>query len=243
VKTLHVVRHGQASWLADDYDELTDLGRRQARVAGSALAQRGIEPQLVVSGALERHRDTARLAIEEAGWSFDPQVDDRWAEFDHVDLVARFDPAYPTHGHLARAMGEADGHERVSRLMLGAMTAWVEDTGDGGFTETFEQFCTRVYAAADDVVAQLDEDGIAVVFTSGGPIGALALRALAGSADQWIRLAISANGAVSTFVELEEGTGPVLSTLNDFSYLDLADLVTFAARHEPRRRPATPDRA
>jgi len=226
VKTLHLVRHGQASWHGEDYDELTDLGRRQSSVVGSALAERRIQPDLVVSGALRRHRDTAELASATAGWQARHHVDERWAEFDHVDLVARFDPAYRTHGDLARALAGVDGDQLVSRLMLGSMAKWVAD--DGEFAETFSQFCARVGAAADDVLTRLGDDQVAVVFTSGGVIGALALRALGGASDQWIRLAISANAAVSTFVALESGL--VLSTLNDLSHLEIADLVTFSAK-------------
>jgi len=229
MKTLHLVRHGQASWHGEDYDDLTELGRRQSTVVGEALAERRISPDQVVSGALRRQRDTAELASVAAGWSAERQVDERWAEFDHVDLVARFDPAYRTHGDLARALAETDGDQLVSRLMVGSMARWV--AAEGEFAETFSQFTDRVGAAADDLLSRLDDGQVAVVFTSGGVIGALALRALDGPPEQWVRLAISANGAVSTFVELESGLA--LGTLNDHAHLEIADLVTFSAKqHE-----------
>lgn len=236
MKTLHLVRHGQASWHGEEYDELTDLGRRQATVVGAALAERRIRPDLVVSGALRRQRDTALLASRAAGWQSDLEVDERWAEFDHVDLVARFDPAYRTHGDLARALTETDGDQLVSRLMVGSMARWV--AAEGEFAETFDQFGARVAAAADGALDRLDDGQAAVVFTSGGVIGALALRALAGQPEQWVRLAISANGAVSTFVELESGLA--LGTLNDHGHLQVADLVTFSAKQQEQSAAGRP---
>jgi broad specificity phosphatase PhoE len=39
--TLYLVRHGQASFGADDYDQLSDLGRAQAVRLGEYLARTG----------------------------------------------------------------------------------------------------------------------------------------------------------------------------------------------------------
>ena len=38
---IYVVRHGEASWHAEDYDQLTDKGHAQARSVGAELAARG----------------------------------------------------------------------------------------------------------------------------------------------------------------------------------------------------------
>ncbi|MGD9530989.1 MAG: histidine phosphatase family protein, partial [Pseudonocardia sp.] len=53
-----LVRHGQASFGAADYDELSPLGRRQAQVVGEELARRGLREPLLVRGTLRRQRDT-----------------------------------------------------------------------------------------------------------------------------------------------------------------------------------------
>ena len=56
-----LVRHGQASFGAEDYDVLSDLGREQARSLGEELRRRDLRDPLVVSGTLRRQRDTAAL--------------------------------------------------------------------------------------------------------------------------------------------------------------------------------------
>ena len=57
-----LVRHGQASFGADDYDVLSETGWEQARLLGAWLAARGVAPDVVVRGGMRRHRETARGA-------------------------------------------------------------------------------------------------------------------------------------------------------------------------------------
>ena len=69
---IYVVRHGEASWHAEYYDQLTDKGHAQARAVGAELAARGIRPDVVVSGTLRRHRETAAGLPECAPGAFLP---------------------------------------------------------------------------------------------------------------------------------------------------------------------------
>ena len=69
-----LVRHGQASWGADDYDALSETGWEQSRLLGRALAGRGVEPTLIVHGSMRRHRETA----EAAGLADRATVDPGW---------------------------------------------------------------------------------------------------------------------------------------------------------------------
>ncbi|MFK8029127.1 MAG: histidine phosphatase family protein, partial [Gammaproteobacteria bacterium] len=62
-----LVRHGQASFGAENYDQLSDLGRLQASAVGVQLARAGIKPGRVYSGDMERQKDTATLALKSMG--------------------------------------------------------------------------------------------------------------------------------------------------------------------------------
>jgi phosphohistidine phosphatase len=65
---LWLLRHAQAAdGLPDDERPLTELGRRQARAAGLALARLGVTPELCLSSPKLRARDTAALACEALG--------------------------------------------------------------------------------------------------------------------------------------------------------------------------------
>src|SRR5471032_960728 len=56
--TLYLVRHGQASFGAADYDNLSELGHRQAVRLGEYWRERGIVFDAVITGTLKRHRQT-----------------------------------------------------------------------------------------------------------------------------------------------------------------------------------------
>ena len=55
--TLYLVRHGQASFGAADYDRLSDLGHRQCAQLGAWMEARGLRFEGVLRGSLRRHRE------------------------------------------------------------------------------------------------------------------------------------------------------------------------------------------
>jgi phosphohistidine phosphatase len=65
---LWLLRHAQAAdGVPDDERPLTELGRRQARAAGLALARLGVAPELCLSSPKLRALETATLACEPLG--------------------------------------------------------------------------------------------------------------------------------------------------------------------------------
>jgi phosphohistidine phosphatase len=76
MKTLYVLRHGQAAPEQDaDTDharELTARGRGEVRRAAAALLERGKPPSLVLSSSATRARQTAELCLE--GWQPGPEL-------------------------------------------------------------------------------------------------------------------------------------------------------------------------
>jgi broad specificity phosphatase PhoE len=56
--TLYLVRHGQASFGADDYDNLSPLGHQQSQRLGDYFRERGLQFEAVLMGSLKRHRQT-----------------------------------------------------------------------------------------------------------------------------------------------------------------------------------------
>jgi broad specificity phosphatase PhoE len=65
--TLYLVRHGQASFGADDYDQLSALGRRQSVRLGEYLRGKGLNFDAVLTGTLRRHAQTWAGIAEGAG--------------------------------------------------------------------------------------------------------------------------------------------------------------------------------
>ena len=78
--TIYIIRHGQASFGADGYDKLSELGCRQAEVTGEYLARAGIQFDTVYSGDLLRQRETCQLAISSQGREPAHHIDPRFNE-------------------------------------------------------------------------------------------------------------------------------------------------------------------
>src|SRR5436305_8089873 len=61
---LFLIRHGQASFLEQNYDKLSSMGERQARLLGEHWAKRRVCFHQVYSGPRSRQTETARIAGE-----------------------------------------------------------------------------------------------------------------------------------------------------------------------------------
>lgn len=65
MKTLYLLRHGQAPWtpeLSDDFSRVLNAdGERQAAAVGLRLAQAEARPEMIVASPSDRTRQTARL--------------------------------------------------------------------------------------------------------------------------------------------------------------------------------------
>lgn len=148
---LLLVRHGQASWGADDYDVLSPLGHSQAAALGEIWRDRGVVPDRVVIGGLRRHRETALAA----GLS-DVEVDEGWDEFDHVGMLGK--TAMPDDATTDRAVFQQWFETTTDR--------WTSGEYDD-YDETFADFGGRVEDALGRVAAY---PGVTAVVTSGGPV-------------------------------------------------------------------------
>jgi broad specificity phosphatase PhoE len=213
VGQLLLVRHGQASWDSEDYDVLSETGWEQSRLLGRSLAARGIRPDLVVTGGMRRHRETAEACLEELGATVGTGVDAGWDEFDHVAMLGAlpqpFDGRQPT---------KAEFQEWFER----ATDRWTGGEHDAEYAESFEAFTARVDSALRRT-AEAAGSGTALVFSSGGPIawcvaGLLADdRVVAGSL--WRRLnPVCVNSGVTRLVTGRRGTTMV--SFNGHAHLD-----------------------
>ena len=64
--TIYLIRHGQASFGAESYDKLSPNGELQAILLGQYFNQILKEAPYVVAGSMQRHQQTATLALHNA---------------------------------------------------------------------------------------------------------------------------------------------------------------------------------
>jgi broad specificity phosphatase PhoE len=221
MSVLLLVRHGQASFGADDYDALSETGHEQARILGRDLAARGVRPELVVRGELRRHRETAEGILEGLGSAGEVpvSVDAGWDEFDfdHVLQVHR-----PSEG--SRSVMASVGDLPVDRQRAAfqayfeeATARWTGGSADHEYAEPFPSFVRRVTGALDRVAQ--DAAGTVLVVSSGGPIALAASHLLAGDASLWDRLnRVAVNTAVTKVIGGRSGLH--LSAFNTHTHLE-----------------------
>ena len=182
--TLYVIRHGQASLFTDDYDRLSDLGRRQARTLADAWLNRGLEFDAVWTGDLKRQVDTAKevaAAFSAAGRPFPEPV--RAAGLNEYPA----DEIMATLGHTLRerdpriaelfaaAESATDGSERsrhFQRLLEAVIGHWV--SGEHAPDEapvSWRSWSDGVRQSLSEAMSRAEKGAAIAVFTSGGVIG------------------------------------------------------------------------
>lgn len=219
--TITLVRHGQASFLAADYDALSEVGVRQARVLGAALASSAPLPATVVCGTMRRHRQTAEACLAAMGLSLRWDVDAGWDEYDHLEIIRAFEPRFADHAVLAAELaGSGRPEEAFQRMFAAAVRRWTGGAHDADYREPWPAFLSRV----DDALRRLEPAaaGGVLVFTSGGPIAA-ACRGLLGLPEaQALRHGWTLVNAGITRIEVGEG-GLALRGFNESAHLEGPD--------------------
>ena len=212
MSSILLVRHGQASFGAADYDVLSPTGHEQSRVLGAALAARGVTPDVVVVGEMRRHAETAAGVLAGAGWTADQVVDAGWNEFDHEQVLGVHESPTAREGESEKAAFQRWFEEATRR--------WTSGEHEDAYDESFATFTARVDASMARVAASLPSRGTAVVLTSGGAIAWIVASLLADDVpartDLWLRLnPVSINTGTSTIVRGARGTTLVAFNAHD----------------------------
>jgi broad specificity phosphatase PhoE len=176
--SLLLVRHGQASAGAADYDRLSERGVLQSQRLGRWLADSGHRFDAVLVGGMRRHRQTFDAiadAYSERGMTLPaPQTDSDLDEFDHHAVFDGFIRDHPQHpAVIASGSGSL---QALGAMIHAALGAWAEDR-IADVPESWQAFGARVATAGERMATQAGA-GDVLVLTSGGVISRLAQRAM-----------------------------------------------------------------
>ena len=183
MSVLYVVRHGQASFLAEDYDRLSPVGVEQSRLLGRHWIDNQIEIDEVYSGTLRRQRETADAVGEvfrAAGRSW-PQVEvleglDEYASDEVMDILRREfiekdDHIRQLDKEYQQASDERQHYRTFHRLLEALMRYFIAGEHESDGFEPWRQFHDRVTAALAQIRSRQGKGRRVAVFTSGGPVG------------------------------------------------------------------------
>ncbi len=171
--TLLLVRHGQASLGAADYDKLSPLGERQCALLGAWWRQLGLAPAAAAMGRHLRHRESAQACLAALGAALPLEADPGLDEFDGEDVLRVHRPDLGDGEAIQGFFAREDNPVRAFQSLFGAAVArWVGGGHDADYREPWPAFRARVLGALAAIDARARAGGHAqvVVFTSGGPI-------------------------------------------------------------------------
>lgn len=191
MSVLTLVRHGQASFFADVYDQLSPLGEDQSRMLGKYWARHSVRIDAVYSGPRIRQYRSAELAgvaVIAAGGDWpQPVVLSDLDEFDLRGVLHRLAPELcrqsPDFARLFedyhRSVEKPDRLRNFQRMFEPLLLHWQSLPAGDPSVESWPTFRERVEKAIRRIVEDNGSGRRIVVFTSGGFIGSAARLAFA----------------------------------------------------------------
>jgi broad specificity phosphatase PhoE len=217
VSEIYLVRHGQASFGAKNYDKLSELGHQQARWLGEYFRSRDISFSQVFMGDMVRHRETTQGILDGLSQSPVLTVDTGFNEFDFKNIGDSYLTLSPQ-SRLPENPKPADFY----RLLKLAMHAWSEDLLPlNTLDESWLDFKNRVQRALQ-IACQQGSDKPILIVSSGGAISMLMSLVLGLDAKQVIELNMQVrNTSISHFFFNKSNIR--LSSFNNIPHLDSPD--------------------
>ena len=219
---LLIIRHGQASFGADNYDQLSTLGQRQADLTGEFLSQSGVHFSAAFSGDLSRQRETGEriLAQLEGAPSLviDPrlnevQTDEQMAVM--TPLLCEQDPRFAT--LIADMNKDSKSFQKIIEIVF---NYWVSPNCQVAGIQSWQDYSAGVVSAFEAARASAESGSTSAIFTSGGTIATLVGHVLGLSADRVYEFYEPVfNCSITRLIFNSRKCS--LSTFNDVSHLQL----------------------
>ena len=235
---LFVVRHGQASFMEQNYDKLSAVGETQARLLGDYWARRRVLFDRVYSGPRVRQIETARIVGEayvklDLPWPETVVLD----EFDEYHGESVMDAVLPQlvetnpmirelHDAFKNSRSLREQHKTFQRLFEVIIGKWAAQEIVVDNIESWQEFSARVYGGLSKIAAADGKGQQVAVFSSGGPIGVTVQRALELAPQMSLKIAWMARNCSFTDL-LFSGDRFTLSSFNAFPHLDDPAVLTY----------------
>ena len=208
---LYLVRHGQASFGAADYDNLSELGHQQSVRLGEYFAAKGLTFDAVLTGTLKRHAQTWAGIAQGAKYDHKPLLWPGLNEYDSEAVIKAIHPA---------PLAKPDSPEMYRhhfRLLRDGLTQWMHGTVSPQGMPCYADFVTGITSALDHV--RQNHAGNVLLVSSGGPISTAVGQLLGTAPETTIELNFRIrNSAVTEFAFTPKRH--MLLTYNTLPHLD-----------------------
>tara|TARA_R110002110_G_scaffold415748_1_gene654882 strand:+ start:126498 stop:127205 length:708 start_codon:yes stop_codon:yes gene_type:complete len=220
--TIYLIRHGQASFGADDYDKLSELGCRQATVAGQYFADCGIQFDAAYSGDLLRQRETAERVLAAQPQPVTHHIDARFNEINNDEQVRSLLPQLAQQRPELKALVESGfkSSKDYQKIIDAVFNHWVSPDCDEPDIQSWADYSGGVRAAMQELVEEQGGGKTIAVFTSGGTIATIVAQVLGLTGEHTYRFYEPIfNCSVSQL--FYSGSRVSLSYFNDRSFLQV----------------------
>lgn len=161
-----LLRHGQASFGADNYDQLSALGHQQAYWLGEHFRALGESFDRIITGSMTRHTQTAEGFLKGLQQDIPLLRDHNLNEYDFAGLLTPLKNDYP------ELWVETDNARRdYYHNMKLALDYWMKGIIDSDGQDSWLSFCERTVAGFTKAYQQPAKKTLVV--SSGGPIAAI----------------------------------------------------------------------
>lgn len=232
MSVIYLIRHGQASFGQQNYDNLSDLGHHQSKLLGQSLRQRVDKFDKVVLGSMLRHRQTfeaCHIAMQQPIATHNAQVDPDWNEYDHHDILAQLGPQFADASSIESWIRTQDNPKRAFETLFNeAMNRWMSGRHDTEYVESWGDYQARIKSALHRIITSSDGARTIAVFSSGGPISVISQHLLGVDPNKVMQVNWTlVNCSLTKIVSTENRT--FVSTLNDHSHFEGKDksLITY----------------
>jgi broad specificity phosphatase PhoE len=177
---LYLIRHGQASFHTDNYDQLNDTGHAQVRTLAEHWQSLGQRFDAVYSGNMRRQQETAQALLPLSA-AQKVNILDGFDEYSSGEMLKLYRDRFAAQDDLDPAADLKD-LRHFQRVLEGACARWVTAELTGAGIEPFATFKQRVRVALDAVMAAHPDGQHVAIASSGGAI-AMAVQSVLGLSD------------------------------------------------------------
>ena len=233
---ISLIRHGQASFGSQNYDCLSPIGHRQARVLGEHLAKLDQQFDVCIAGEMQRQQKTAEEAMAcMPGRVPALETNAAFNEYDSDGIFRAYIPAaLKADPELAEIIGnDARAMFRdkavFQRAFVAVVDLWSQDAPHNAELEPWADFINRVRSGIAQLGKQHPGKSQVAVFSSGGAIAIAMGLALGMPPREALMLSWGiANASITEFYASENGL--FVNGFNNFTHLKLArdpELITY----------------
>jgi broad specificity phosphatase PhoE len=202
---IYFIRHGQASFGSSNYDQLSELGLKQANILADYLIEMEAYFPVIFSGSLNRQIDTARIVLSKLKENDVGSQLVILPEFDEFDVssflkantadMIKEDPSF--NEIIEKALFE---RQSFKDAIIKILQCSLSEKYNGKGAETYQSFKNRIFKGIEKVIKKTGNQKKVAVFTSGGVLSVILQKATGLSDKQAINLVWEfANTSISVF--------------------------------------------